>query len=170
MKALVISIRGLYTIEGELRVQVPVSPMGGLIIQRYDRSSWRVGLLQFLYSLKGARQIRGQGRNCSENIGVLKQLMERSEEMTTSPEGLSHPQAKRRSEWRWTRSVTMPQRRVYRSRRKGCRCEAIDSCAMGLAVPWYRRGETSVESSIPCSHGGESVGREKGRGGRECRD
>ncbi|RWV88936.1 hypothetical protein GW17_00048941 [Ensete ventricosum] len=25
---------------------------------------------------------------------------------------------------------------------------------MGLAAPWYRRGGTSVESSIPCSHGG----------------
>ncbi|RWW57699.1 hypothetical protein BHE74_00035488 [Ensete ventricosum] len=23
-----------------------------------------------------------------------------------------------------------------------------------VAVPWYRRGGTSVESSIPCSHGG----------------
>ncbi|CAL9756246.1 unnamed protein product [Musa acuminata subsp. burmannicoides] len=33
-----------------------------LIMQRYDRSSWRVGLLQSLYSLKGARQVRGQGR------------------------------------------------------------------------------------------------------------
>ncbi|RWW85106.1 hypothetical protein BHE74_00006246 [Ensete ventricosum] len=25
---------------------------------------------------------------------------------------------------------------------------------MGLAVPWYRRGGTSVEASFPCSHGG----------------
>ncbi|RZS26200.1 hypothetical protein BHM03_00059505 [Ensete ventricosum] len=25
---------------------------------------------------------------------------------------------------------------------------------MGLAAPWYHRGGTSVESSIPCSHGG----------------
>ncbi|RWW09546.1 hypothetical protein GW17_00026964 [Ensete ventricosum] len=25
--------------------------------------------------------------------------------------------------------------------------------AMGLAAPWYRRGVTFVESSIPCSHG-----------------
>jgi len=31
-------------------------------MQRYDRSSWRVGLLQSSYSLKGARQVRGQGR------------------------------------------------------------------------------------------------------------
>ncbi|RRT56081.1 hypothetical protein B296_00004689 [Ensete ventricosum] len=35
---------------------------GDLIIQRYDQSDWRVGLLQCLYSLKGAWQVRGQGR------------------------------------------------------------------------------------------------------------
>ncbi|RWW80495.1 hypothetical protein BHE74_00011149 [Ensete ventricosum] len=33
------------------------------------------------------------------------------------------------------------------------RCKTTDSRAMGLAAPWYRRGGTSVESSIPCSHG-----------------
>ncbi|RWW29117.1 hypothetical protein GW17_00006370 [Ensete ventricosum] len=32
-------------------------------------------------------------------------------------------------------------------------CEATDNRVMGLAVPWYRRGGTSVEASIPCSHG-----------------
>ncbi|RZS25515.1 hypothetical protein BHM03_00058733 [Ensete ventricosum] len=35
---------------------------GDLIIQRYDQNDWRVGLLQCLYLLKGARQVRGQGR------------------------------------------------------------------------------------------------------------
>ncbi|RWV83480.1 hypothetical protein GW17_00054902, partial [Ensete ventricosum] len=35
---------------------------GDLIILRYDRSSWRVGLLQCSHSLKGARQVRGQSR------------------------------------------------------------------------------------------------------------
>ncbi|RWW08164.1 hypothetical protein GW17_00028416 [Ensete ventricosum] len=42
-------------------------PWGGgdLIIQRYDRSDWRVGLLQCSHSLKGARQVRGQGRRGS---------------------------------------------------------------------------------------------------------
>ncbi|RRT81388.1 hypothetical protein B296_00001880 [Ensete ventricosum] len=35
---------------------------GDLIMQRYDRSGWRVGLLQCSHSLKGARQVRGQGR------------------------------------------------------------------------------------------------------------
>ncbi|RZS21168.1 hypothetical protein BHM03_00053769, partial [Ensete ventricosum] len=35
---------------------------GDLIIQRYDRSGWRVGLLQCSHSLKGARQVREQSR------------------------------------------------------------------------------------------------------------
>ncbi|RRT59980.1 hypothetical protein B296_00037822 [Ensete ventricosum] len=34
---------------------------------------------------------------------------------------------------------------------------AMDSRAMGLAAPWYRIGGTSVESSIPCSHGGRAL-------------
>ncbi|RWW49368.1 hypothetical protein BHE74_00044483 [Ensete ventricosum] len=88
-----------------------MSPMGDLIIQKYDRSGWRVGLLQCLHSLKGARQVRGQGRNTA----VLKQVIENGEEATTNPEGLSYPKAKRRLERRWTRrSATVPQRRIYR--------------------------------------------------------
>ncbi|RWV91933.1 hypothetical protein GW17_00045739 [Ensete ventricosum] len=51
---------------------------GDLIIQKYDRSDWRVGLLQCLYSLKG----------------VLKQAIERGEEVTMSPKGLSYPKSK----------------------------------------------------------------------------
>ncbi|RRT47016.1 hypothetical protein B296_00011269 [Ensete ventricosum] len=51
-------------------------------------------------------------------------------------------------------SATMLQKQIYQSRRKRCKCKAMDSRAMGLATPWYRRGGTSVESSIPCSHGG----------------
>ncbi|RRT35274.1 hypothetical protein B296_00038446 [Ensete ventricosum] len=43
-------------------------------------------------------------------------------------------------------------RSIFRSRRKGCRCKATDSSAMGLAAPWYHRGKTFMESSIPCSH------------------
>ncbi|RWW37092.1 hypothetical protein BHE74_00057857 [Ensete ventricosum] len=33
-------------------------------------------------------------------------------------------------------------------------CKATDSSAMGLAAPWYCKGETSVESSIHYSYGG----------------
>ncbi|RZS24834.1 hypothetical protein BHM03_00057947 [Ensete ventricosum] len=36
-------------------------------------------------------------------------------------------------------------------------CKSTDSRAMGLAAPWYRRGGTFVESSIPCSHGGRAL-------------
>ncbi|RWW05962.1 hypothetical protein GW17_00030736 [Ensete ventricosum] len=72
--------------------------------------------------------------------------------------GSATQKAKRRLERRWTRrSAIVPQRRIYRSRRKGRRCKATDSRAMGLAAPWYRRGRTSVESSIPCSHGGRTL-------------
>ncbi|RWV84087.1 hypothetical protein GW17_00054231 [Ensete ventricosum] len=40
---------------------------------------------------------------------------------------------------------------------KGCRCKSTDNRAMGLAAPWYHRGGTSMESSIPCSHGGRAL-------------
>ncbi|RWW67892.1 hypothetical protein BHE74_00024631 [Ensete ventricosum] len=123
------------------------SHRGDLIIQRYDRSGWIVGLLQCSHSFKGARQVKGQGR-----------VVERGEEATTSPERLSYPSAMHWSEREWTRrSVTVPQRRIYRSQRKGRRCKTMDSRVMGLAAPWYRRSRTSVESSIPCSHGGRAL-------------
>ncbi|RRT51595.1 hypothetical protein B296_00031498 [Ensete ventricosum] len=44
---------------------------GDLIIQRYDRNSWRVGLLQCSHSLKGARQVRGQSRQGSSASSVF---------------------------------------------------------------------------------------------------
>ncbi|RWV86875.1 hypothetical protein GW17_00051185 [Ensete ventricosum] len=59
------------------------SHRGDLIVLRYDRSSWRVGLLQCSHSLKRARQVRGQSR-----------VVERGEEATTSPVGLSSPKVK----------------------------------------------------------------------------
>ncbi|RRT53158.1 hypothetical protein B296_00018587 [Ensete ventricosum] len=37
------------------------------------------------------------------------------------------------------------------------KCKIMHSRAMGLATPWYRRGGTSIESSIPCSHGGKAL-------------
>ncbi|RZS27753.1 hypothetical protein BHM03_00061274, partial [Ensete ventricosum] len=38
------------------QIVITIKSHGGvLIIQRYDRSDWRVGLLQYLYSPKGAR-------------------------------------------------------------------------------------------------------------------
>ncbi|RWV76776.1 hypothetical protein GW17_00062507 [Ensete ventricosum] len=86
------------------------------------------------------------------------QVVERGEEATKSPVGLSYPKAKRRLEKRWTpRSTTVPQRRIYQSRRKGCKCKATDSRVMGLAAPWYHRGGTFMESSIPYSHEGRAL-------------
>ncbi|RRT39082.1 hypothetical protein B296_00037642 [Ensete ventricosum] len=41
--------------------------------------------------------------NCLESTGVLMQVVERGEEVTTSLEGLSCPKVKRQSERRWTR-------------------------------------------------------------------
>ncbi|RWW44653.1 hypothetical protein BHE74_00049569 [Ensete ventricosum] len=73
----------------------------------------------------------------------------------TSPEELNYLRAQHRSERRWTqRSAIVPQRWIYRSRRKGHRCKATNSRAMGLTVTWYCKGGTSMESSIPCSYGG----------------
>ncbi|RRT78564.1 hypothetical protein B296_00026878 [Ensete ventricosum] len=93
----------------------------------------------------------------SSGLAVLKQVVERGEEVT-SPEGLSYLKAKRRLERRWIRrSTTVPLRRIYRSRRKGRRCKATDSRTMDLAALWYRIDKTSVESSIPCSHGGRAL-------------
>ncbi|RRT41261.1 hypothetical protein B296_00035897 [Ensete ventricosum] len=67
---------------------------------------------------------------------VLKKVVERGEEATMSLMGLSYPKAKRRLERRWTRrSITVPQRQIYRSRRKGCRCKTTDSRVMDLAAP-----------------------------------
>ncbi|RZS14483.1 hypothetical protein BHM03_00046175 [Ensete ventricosum] len=75
-----------------------------------------------------------------------------------SPVGLSYPKVKHRLERRWTRrSTTVPQKQIYRSRRKGCRCKSTNSRAMGLAALWYHRGGTSVESSIRCSYGGRAL-------------
>ncbi|RRT60321.1 hypothetical protein B296_00045070 [Ensete ventricosum] len=67
-------------------------------------------MLQYLYSLKGAQLVRGQGRwNYSKNTEVLKQ-------------GAKGTNARQQ-----------------------------------IVTPWYRRGGTSVESSIPCSHKGRAL-------------
>ncbi|RWW82291.1 hypothetical protein BHE74_00009257 [Ensete ventricosum] len=47
--------------------------------------------------------LRYAGRGHTGRDQVLKQVVERGEEATTSPEGLSYPKAKRRLERRWTR-------------------------------------------------------------------
>ncbi|RWW16448.1 hypothetical protein GW17_00019670 [Ensete ventricosum] len=105
-----------------------------------------------------AEALRCVGRGHTWRDQVLKQVVERGKEATMSPEGLSYPKAKRQTERRWTRrSVIVSQRRIYRSRRKGRRCKTTDNRAMSFIAPWYRRCETSVESSIPCSQGGRAL-------------
>ncbi|RRT64963.1 hypothetical protein B296_00003888 [Ensete ventricosum] len=105
-----------------------------------------------------------------EEVQVQVQVVKRGKEATTNPVGISCPKTKGRLERRWTqRSAIVPQRQIFRSRRKGCRCKATDSSAMGLAVPWYRRGRTSVESSIPYSHGRRALVIKGDQGGRVCK-
>ncbi|RWW84333.1 hypothetical protein BHE74_00007066 [Ensete ventricosum] len=40
---------------------------------------------------------------------------------------------------------------------KGSRYEATNNSTMGMGMPWYCRGGTSAESSIPCSNGGRAL-------------
>ncbi|RZS21526.1 hypothetical protein BHM03_00054185 [Ensete ventricosum] len=53
-------------------VSTSESHRGDLIIQMYDRSGWRVELLQCSHSLKGARQVRGQSRLPKSEASVRK--------------------------------------------------------------------------------------------------
>ncbi|RZS26936.1 hypothetical protein BHM03_00060357 [Ensete ventricosum] len=62
------------------------SHRGDLIIQRYDWSGWRVGLLQCSHSLMGARQVRGQGRPSSLAFLITKRIRE-----VKYPSSLTYP-------------------------------------------------------------------------------
>ncbi|RWW26853.1 hypothetical protein GW17_00008744 [Ensete ventricosum] len=108
--------------------------------------------------------------SCHEESGVTREYVgegelpkqrtqsEVAETLRCASRGHICRDSKRRLKRRWTqRSATMPQRRNYQSRRKGRKCKATDSRAMGLAAPWYRRGGTYVESSTPYSHGGRAL-------------
>ncbi|RZS21321.1 hypothetical protein BHM03_00053948 [Ensete ventricosum] len=125
----------------------------------------RPGVTQEWVDEGGLPRERTKNRRWQRSYEVLAEathgeviVVKRGEEATTSSMGLNYPKAKCRLERRWTqRSATISQRRIYRSRRKGHSCKVMDSKAMGLAAPWYRRGGTSVESSIPCSHVGRAL-------------
>ncbi|RZS14031.1 hypothetical protein BHM03_00045684 [Ensete ventricosum] len=128
-------------------------------IANSENSILMQGLVYGRWSIRGHPKLQSvfpsTKRNCSENTEVLKQEVERGDEAMTSPEELNYLRAKHQSERRWTQmSAIVPQRRIYRSRRKGRRCKATNSRAMGLAVTWYCKCGTSMESSIPCSYGG----------------
>ncbi|RWV95880.1 hypothetical protein GW17_00041455, partial [Ensete ventricosum] len=84
---------------------------------------------------------------------VLKQVVERGKEVTMSLEGLGYLKTKCRLEWRWTqRSARCRRGRStdYEERDADARQRIV---VMGMTTPWYYRGGTSVESSIPCSNG-----------------
>ncbi|RZR86814.1 hypothetical protein BHM03_00014076 [Ensete ventricosum] len=144
-------------------------PVRDMIMQRYDQellgapfrrteSTWTLQQDGGAHAWELQFVIPSTKGNCSENTGVLKLVVERGEEATMSPDGLSYPSAKRRLERELTqRSVTVPQRRIYRSRKKGRICKATNSRVMGLAAPWYHRGGSFVESSILYSYGGRTL-------------
>ncbi|RRT45365.1 hypothetical protein B296_00046667 [Ensete ventricosum] len=83
---------------------------------------------------------------------------QKGEETTTSPEGLSYPKAiaSVRMEIGLEECHSAAEADLPMARNEH-KCEATYSRAMGLAVPWYCRGKTSVEASIPCSHGGRAL-------------
>ncbi|RWW46760.1 hypothetical protein BHE74_00047287 [Ensete ventricosum] len=60
---------------------------GDLTIQRYDRSGWRVGLLQCSHSFKGADKSEDKADGVEASV-------ERGKEATTSPEGLNYLKSK----------------------------------------------------------------------------
>ncbi|RRT48532.1 hypothetical protein B296_00016828 [Ensete ventricosum] len=112
----------------------------------------------------GRRSVRGHPKVRSELSPGSRQwctksseVVERGEEATTRPEGLSYPKSKvsvrKEVDSEERHSVAKADLQIA----KGYRCKATDSRAMDLAAPWYRRGGTSVESSIPCSHGGRTL-------------
>ncbi|RZR94996.1 hypothetical protein BHM03_00023779 [Ensete ventricosum] len=84
-------------------------------------------------------------------------VIERDEEAMMSPEGINYLKSKASvikevdsEECYNAVKVDLP---IVEKR---YRCKATDR-AMGLAVPWYHRGGTSMESSIPCSYGGRAL-------------
>ncbi|RWW24537.1 hypothetical protein GW17_00011174 [Ensete ventricosum] len=158
MKALVISMWGLCTIDGMIRVARELDCFSAHILLREpDKSEDKAEKVKV--AIKEAKENKiGTSPAIRWRRPYMRVVVERGEEVTTHPVGLSYPKEKYRLERRWTRrSTTVPQRRIYRSRRKGYRCKETDSRAMGLAAPWYHRHGTFVESSIPCSHGGRAL-------------
>ena len=80
--------------------------------------------------------------DCLENTEVLKQEVERGEEATTSPEGLSYPKSSNQLEWRWTRrSVTEAYLLIVKKRDGDARRRIVVSWA------WQRHG--TAEAGLP---------------------
>ncbi|RRT35555.1 hypothetical protein B296_00038910 [Ensete ventricosum] len=93
---------------------------GDLIILRYDRSSWRVGLLQCSHSLKRAWQVSGQSRR-QDFRGVIDLLLSWRESIgrkrdrgggeckgKLQPSNLAFSTTKRMDEVKYPSSLTYP--------------------------------------------------------------
>ncbi|RRT35700.1 hypothetical protein B296_00048843 [Ensete ventricosum] len=69
--------------------------------------------------------------------------------------------SKDKAEWskgaRKRRRVQRDSATPKKKRQSERRYKTTYSKVIGLATLWYRRGNTSVESSIPCSHGGRAL-------------
>ena len=80
--------------------------------------------------------------DCLENTEVLKQGVERGEEATTSPEGLSYPKLSNQLEWRWTRrSATEAYILIVKRRDTDAR--------QRIVVPWAWQRHGTVEAGLP---------------------
>ncbi|RRT41351.1 hypothetical protein B296_00047975 [Ensete ventricosum] len=85
-------------------------------------------------------------------------MVKRGEGATTSPVGLSYRKVKASirkavdsEEHHSAAKANLP------IAKEGMQMQIMDSKAIGLAAPWYLRGRTFVESSIPCSHRGRAL-------------
>ena len=77
--------------------------------------------------------------DCLENTKVLKQGVEKSEEATTSLEGLSYPKSSNQLEWRWTRrSVTEAYLLIVKKRDGDARRRIV------VLWAWQRHGTAEV--------------------------
>ncbi|RRT38948.1 hypothetical protein B296_00048009, partial [Ensete ventricosum] len=73
---------------------------------------------------------------------VLKQVVKRGKEATTSPVKLNYPKSSiSRMEVNFEERHSTIEANLLITK-KGHRCETIDSKVMGMAAPWYHRGKT----------------------------
>ncbi|RRT35841.1 hypothetical protein B296_00054458 [Ensete ventricosum] len=93
-------------------------------------------ILKLWLSIYGGRIPPRENSKCSKEARKRRRVQR----------GLATQKQRHQLQRRWIRrSVTVPQRWIYRSRKKGCRYKATDSRAIGLVAPYYRKGGTSMD-------------------------
>ncbi|RWW48523.1 hypothetical protein BHE74_00045393 [Ensete ventricosum] len=107
---------------------------------------WRVGLLQCSHSLKGARQVRGQGR-----------VVKKGEEATTSPEGLNYPKSKVSIRKEVDSKERHSAAEADLSIVKGPRYKATDSRVVGLAAPCMANQSSTTQQQQRRAAGSQEV-------------